>query len=365
MPSLTSLTDFVALSIGTFVNGKWDYIGLAQLYPQLEVLAQLVPRKQDMSNLEATVAYQKETAATGGGRLPGQAVQPTSQADMVRRKVKGVKWGDEIGWTKDQETLLGKSDEHIVGQIQKDLVKFDLHFWQELEHMMLKFPANQIPDDNETMFGLPAWITDDSDIATLFELYGGDDPTWTGSGSGRPGGFTVAAYSKFTNPVMDFDAVSDDDFFKGVENFLLQRKLMGAVPNPRLLPDTPNDVMYVQVPLHTAITSYLNASNENIGMDAGRYRGNPTYKNIPITVWHALGHPDSPVRSATCRGYILDWNSFEYNVNPEYDRKIEGPLPIPLVPSGVYITSELWHQLVCQRPDRNLYFKSSSAALTP
>jgi hypothetical protein len=109
----------------------------------------------------------------------------------------------------------------------------------------------------------------------------------------------------------------------------------------------------------------MQASNENIGMDAGRYRGAPTYKNVPFVLWHALGHVDSPVRPTTCTFLLFDWNSFHYYVHPSYDRKIEGPLVAPYVPGGRYIQSEVWHQVTCERPDRNLYGKSGTAALQP
>lgn len=362
MPSLSGLSDFVTQNIGAFEKGKWDYVGLAQLYPQLECLGQLVPRKRTQDNYESTIVYQTETDTSGHGAKPGDPVQPINKKKSIRRKVKMVKYVDSIGWTLDQDSLQGKSDEHIIKQIQMDLVDFDLHWWQDLEHMLLRLADNIIPADDETMFGFPAWITDDSSLSVDgFNLYGGDDPY----GGGRPGGIAVAAQPKFTNPVGQFSTVSDESFFNMLETFFLQRKLMGAVPNPRLLPDTPNDVAYVQLKLHTAITRYLNASNENIGMDAGRYRGNPMYKTAPIAVWHALGHPDSPVAPTTCQGYVIDWNSVNYSVQPEFDRKIEGPKDMPLVPSGKYITSEVWHQLTCDRPDRNLFFKSSTPSLQP
>jgi hypothetical protein len=360
MPSLSQLHDFVELNIGTFERGKWDYIGLAQLYPELEVLGQLVPRKVPISNYESTVVYQTETQTSGHGARPGDPIQPVQKKNALRRKVKAVKYVDSIGWTLDQDTLQGKSDEHIVRQIQMDLVDYDLHYWQDLEHMTLRMPDNIVPQDDETIFGLPAWVTENSGV-TDFELYGGLDPYVTG----RPGGISIAAHPKFTNPVAKFAAITDDDFFNKIELFLQQRKLMGAVPNPRLLPDTPNDVCYVQLPVHTAITRYLMASNENIGMDAGRYRGQPTFKGIPFVTWHALGHPDSPVRSSTAKAYLLDWNSFEYGVQPDYDRKIDGPKDLPLVPSGVYITSELWHQMTCLRPDRNLLMTSATPSFQP
>lgn len=363
MPSLSDLSDFVELQIGTFVKGRWDYIGLAQLYPQLEVLGQLVPRKSSATNYETTIVYQTETETSGHGAKPGDPVQPINKKNALKRKIKLVKYVDSIGWTLDQDTLQGKSDEHIVRQIQMDLVDFDLHFWQDLEHMMLKLPDNIIPADDETMFGFPAWITTDSDIATgAFELYGGDDPY---SGSGRPGGISVSAQRKYTNPVANFVTISDADFFRKLDTFLKRRKLMGAVPNPRLIPDTPADVCYVQLNTYNHINEYLTASNDNVGMDTGRYRGDPQHKNTPFVHWHAMDHPDSPVSDTECRVRWVDWNSFEYSVQPEYDRKIEGPVDLPLVPSGKYITSELWHQLACHRPDRNMMMVSSTPSLDP
>lgn len=360
--SLSSLSDMVALNIGAFERGKWDYIGLGQLYPELEVLGQLVPRKGELSNYEKTVVYQLEDGQTPQPTKPGAAITPSQTAKALRRKVKAVKVVDHIGWTLDQDTLKGKSDEHIVKQIQMDLVGFDLRWWEFLENSLLRMADNIVPEDDEHMFGFPAWITDDADIsADTFQLYGGDDPYATG----RPGGIAVAAQPKYTNPVIKFSVVSDDNLFSLVEKFLIHRKLMGAVPNPRLVPDTPANVWYMQEPLYTQITSYLTASNENVGMDAGRYRGKPTYKGMPMTVWHALGHPDSPVAPSTCQSYIIDWNSFEYGTQPEYDRKIDGPEDINLVPSGKYITSETWHQLVCQRPDRNCKLVSDTASLQP
>lgn len=361
MPSLSQLNDFVELNIGTFRRGVWDYIGLAQLYPTLEALAQLVPRKQTATNYEATIVYQTETDSGGHGAKPGDPVQPTNKKNALRRKIKLVKYVDSIGWTLDQDTLQGKSDEHINKQIQMDLVDFDLHFWQDLEHMLLKMPDNIIPGDDETMFGFPAWVTDGSVGASGFALYGGADPY----GGGRPGGISIAAQPKYTNPCAEFGSISDDDFFDKIETFLIHRKLMGAVPNPRLLPDTPNDVAYTNAAIERAVQRYMQASNQDTGMDAGRYRGKPSYKQIPIVTWHASSHPDSPVADTTGKVRIIDWNSFEYSVQPEYDRKISPVQDMPYVPSGRYVTSELWHQLSCNRPDRSLHMETATPSLQP
>ena len=362
MPNLTQIADTVTLNIGTFVKGRWDYIMLVQLYPKLEAIAQLVPRKEPATNYEATILYQTETQDTGHGAKPGDPVQPTQQSKALRRKVKVVKEVDSLGWTEDQDTLQGKSDEHIAKQIQMDLTAFDLKFWERLEHYLLRMPASTTPDDDDYPFGFPAWLTSKSGAgANEFDLYGGQNPY----NDGRPGSISVATYPKFTNPTASFQAVSDDDFFDKLEEFLIRRKLMGVVPNPRLLPDTPNDVGYFNAKVVKAIQRYLTASNENFGMDAGRYRGASSYKGIPFVVWHAADHPDSPVADATCIGRVIDWNSFRYSVVPSYDRKITGPKDVPLVPDMVYITSQLWHQITCDRPDRNLYMQSATAAFQP
>lgn len=363
MPSLSSLVDFINLNRGAFVEGRWDYVGLAQRYPTYEAVAQLVPRKDSsVSNLETTVAYQTETESTGRGAKPGEPITLVTKKKAIRRKVKLVKYIDHLSWVLDTDALLGKPDEHIVKSIQMDFVDFDLHWWNYLEECLLRMADNITPEDDEPAFGFPAWVTDATSISTgEFKLYGGADP-YSG---GRPGGLSIGTYPKFTNPVYKFGTVSDDDLFDGIEKFLLQRKLMRVVPNPGLLPDTPNDVLYVQLKVHNAITRYLKASNSDVGMDAGRYRGNPTYNGIPIVVWHALSHPDSPVRPTTCQAYLIDWNSFKYSVHRDYDRKISPVMDTPLVPGGKYITSEVWHQITCDRPDRNLKLVSDSPDLQP
>lgn len=363
MPNLRSFNDYLALNIGEFRHGVWDYVGLSQLYPKLEVLGQLVPRKENQDNLECTVTYQTETDTSGHGAKPGDPIQPAQNSDIITRKVKMVKYVDSTSWVKDIDALLGKPQEHIMKTLQKDLVRFDLHFWQDLEHMMLKTATNAVPADDETIFGLyTGWITDDDSLTSNgFVLNGGDDPYATG----WPGGILKASYPKYPNSAAYFDNISDTDFFSKLDEFYEHRKLMPAVPNPGLLPDTPNDVLYCQFPVINAVRNYLRASNSESGMDAGRYRGASTFKGVPFVLWHALGHPDSPVASSTCKVLAVDWNSFHYYVNGQYDRKIEGPLDMPYVPGGKYIQSELWHQLVCDRPDRNCVLTSGNTSLQP
>lgn len=361
MPNWSAIADSLTLNIGTYQKGQWDLTMLAQLYPKLEVIEQLIPRKVPASNYEATVVYQKRTEPTGGGRTIGQPVQPTQRAKALRRKVHLVKDGDELGWTQDQETLQGKSDEHIIKQMAMDLAEFDLHRWERLEHYLLRMPSSTDPDDDEPMFGFNAWVTPKAGAgADEFDLYGGDDP-YT---NGRPGSISVDDEPGFTNPTASFLAVSDADFFDKIESFLINRKMNSPVSYPKLVPDTPNDVGYFNEKVVKAIQRYLTASNENIGMDAGRYRGAATYKGIPFVVWHAANHVDSPVRESGCIGRIIDWNTFKYNVEPSYDHKIEGPDKVNLVPGGLYITSQTWHQITCDRPDRNLYLTSSTPALS-
>lgn len=363
MPSLRTLQDFLAVNIGQFERGKWDYVALSQLYPKLECLAQLVPRKETQDNLECTVAYQTETESTGHGAKPGDPIQPGQDADIITRKVKMVKYVDSKGWVLDTDALLGKPMDHIIRTLQKDLVAFDLHWWQDLEHMMLNTADNAVPADDENPFGIyGGWITDDASLtANGFVLNGGDDPY----ASGWPGGILKANHPKYPNSAAFFDNVSDSDLFDKIEYFLQHRKLMAVVPNPGLLPDTPSDVFYGQSPLIRKIQQFLRASNTDSGTDAGRYRGASSYKDVPFVLWHALGHPDSPVRVATCKGLLVDWNSFHYYVHSQYDRKIEGPKEMPYVPGGRYIQSEVWHQITCDRPDRNCVFSSDNAALQP
>ena len=87
MPNLLAIDDFLENQIGAFEKGKWDYIGLAQLYPTLEALAQLVPRKRTVTNLEATIMYGTRTETTGHGAKAGDPVAPIQKKKALKRKV--------------------------------------------------------------------------------------------------------------------------------------------------------------------------------------------------------------------------------------------------------------------------------------
>lgn len=362
MPSISEFKDIAAVQIGTFELGKWDYVMLAQLFPSLEALAQLVPRKRPMSNYELTVTYQDRTTNTTESTTPGTPITIGEQSSLFTRKLSPVYARDTLSWQTQADVLQGKSNEHIVRKIQSDLVQFDLHFWEWLEQQLLRAPSSLTHADSNPIWGFRSWITADANISDdSFEIHGGDDPY----NGGRPGSISVSDYAGFTNPVGKFSSVSDTSLFKLLDEFLTKRKTNGAVPNPRLLPDTPNDVAYVQFPLHNAIKNYLTASNGLVGMDAGRYRGQPLYDGIPFVVWHALDSADSPVQSTDCELFLIDWNSFDYRVVPEYDRKISPPTDVNLVPGSVYITSEIYHQLGCLRPDRNFYATSDNTAYAP
>lgn len=356
--NFNDISNLIQLNIGHFERGRWDYINLLQLYPKYEFIAQLVPRKTPAENKEATVLYQRRTETTGRPAKIADTIQPVNQATSVRKKISLVKWVDSRGWTEDMDALLGKPIDHIEKSIQLELLDLDYHYWEDKEHNLLRMPANLNDDDDNVPFGIPAWVTGNPGV-TGFDMHGGLDPY----PAGRPGGISVAQEPFFTNAVGKFATVSDGDLFDKLETFSKRRKLSGVVPNPRLIPDTPSDVIYTNIPIHNAIQRYLTASNEMIGMDVGRYRGEPTFKGTPITVWHAADSPDSPVRDDVGTLRWLDWNSFEYSVQPGYDRRMSPVKDMPYVPSGVYVTLEDWSNICCHRPDRNLLMTSDSPSL--
>jgi hypothetical protein len=147
--------------------------------------------------------------------------------------------------------------------------------------------------------GMPYWVTDHSGIAVTdgVLMNGGDDPT--GFTTVGAGGILKAAEARWPNAVAKFAKVNDDDFFDKISQFLNRVRTMAVVPNPGVFPTYRPRVGYVQEPMKRALERYFTASNENIGDDAGVYRGASHFRSVPFTIWHAMSDPASPVRPTT------------------------------------------------------------------
>lgn len=362
MPALSSIADLVTLTLPTFERNKWDSVGLAQLYPRYESVRQFVQgarRKRDTSfllrrelEIGAPTSYEhsftNHPAETSTHQLAKEIETPM------------VKVRTSMTFSEDEKALQGKSMEEIVDVVQMRTVKWQRDLWEGLEHDLLRFPSSptQFPDQ---LRGIPYWVTDNTAV-TDFDMNGGSDPTGHPDGAG---GITSADEPNWPNAVAEFSTITQDDVIDKIERFLNLVKMMSVVPHPTTTPDVPDRVLYVNEPIKRGFSRYFSGANENVGVDAGVYRGDQVYKLIPITIWHAANSDDSPVQDSTGTIRLIDWNTFSLTVHSKFDQKIIGPTELPNVPGQIVVYNLTWWALECSRRDRNMIMTTSNAEFAP
>lgn len=363
MPAISTIADIVTATLPTFERGKWDAVGLAQLYPDYEFVKQFVQgtkRVKDTSYLIDTT-LEIDSPSSYEHSYTNHPAETATHKLVKRIQTPLVKSRTSMTFSEDEKELQGASYEKIVDVVQMRMTKWHRDFIEGIEHDLLTFPssASQFPDQLRGVLGY--WVTPNSSV-TDFSLNGGNDPVGHSAGAG---GITKAAEPRWPNAVAKFDKISADDYFDKLSQFLNRVRIMAVVPNPSVAPDVPRRVNYVQEPVKRAVERYMQAANDNWGSDAGVYRDACMYRSIPITIWHAMSSPDSPVRPETCVSLLVDWNAFMYQVHSAFDQKITGPLMLPNVPGQMVSYNETWHALHCTRRDRCMYMYSDNADLQP
>lgn len=363
MPAISKISDIVTLTLPTFEKNKWDSVGLAQLYPEYEFVKQFVQgskRKKQTSYLIDT-ALEIDAPTSYEESYTNHPAQTAAHKLARRIQTPLTKVRTSLTFSEDEKELQGKSDSQIVDVVQMRMTKWHRDLIEGLEHALLSFPASTTSFPDQLRGILDYWVTPNSTV-TDFDMNGGLDPSGHATGAG---GLTVADEPRWANAVGKFAQVSPDDFFDKISQFLNRVRIMAVVPHPSVAPDVPRRVCYVQEPVKRAVERYMQAANENLGNDAGVYREANVYRSIPITIWHALSDPDSPVSPSTATAMLIDWNSFMYCVHSAFDQKITGPVELPNVPGQMVAYNETWHGLHCTRRDRNLYLTTDNADLQP
>ena len=363
MPSINKIADIVTLTLPTFEKNKWDSVGLAQLYPDYEFVKQFVQgakRSKDTS-------YEVETVLEIGApssyehsytNHPAQ----TSTSKLARRiKTPLVKSRTSVTFSEDEKALQGKSDAKIVDVVQMRMNKWHRDFIEGIEHDLLSFPSSPDQHPDQLRGVLDYWVTPNSGVSD-FSMSGGLDPV---GHTGGAGGLTIAQESRWANAVGKFSKISPDDYFDKISQFINRVRIMNVNPHPEVAESVPRRVNYVQEPVKRAVERYMQASNDDLGNDAGIYRDANVYRGIPITIWHAMSSPDSPVRPETATALLIDWNAFMYQVHSNFDQKITGPKELPHIPGQMVAFNETWHAMHCTRRDRCLYLTSDNPDLQP
>lgn len=365
MPAIQTIADIVTATLPTFERGKYDSVGLAQKYPDYEVVKQFVTARKKLQDTSYELQDTLEIGAPSSYEhsYTNHPAQTAAHKLLKTIETPLCKVRTSVTFSEDEKALQGASAEKILDVVQTRMNKWRRDYWEGLEHDFLATPTSpdQFPD---RLRGLPYWVTNKTGqtVADGLDMHGGDDPDGFTAGAG---GITKAQEPRWPNGTAVFSKVSQDDLFDLIEQYLNRVRMQALVPHPSIVPDMPSRLLYTQEPIKRAVSRFLTASNDDVGNDSGAYRDASYFKSIPFVIWHAMSDPASPVRPEVGTILLVDWNAFKYVTHSGFDQKITGPTMLPNVPGQMVMYKETWHALHCVRRDRNARFITDTADLQP
>lgn len=365
MPAIKSLADYLTATLSTFEKNRYDSVGLAQKYPDLELVKQQIVggRMVERTAADYETVVEVDSPSSYEKTYVNHPLEPTTNKLVKRLKSTMAEVRVSTTFNEKEKAFKGKSGEQIVDEVQMRLTKMDREFLEGEEESFLTFPASPSTEAVPSLIGLTAAITAKSGQSSgpaNFDPNGGDDPFSTGYG-----GITKAVEPKIPNATGVFAKISQDDFFDTISKFLHRVKTKAVVAHPAFTSDAVKRILYTQEPIQRAVERYLASRNMLATIDAGAYRGAALYRNIPITIWHAMSSPDSSVRPTTGTCLLVDWETIHYIVHADINRKMHGPEKYPHIPGQHVVAMEHSRLLHCARRDRNLRLTTATADLQP
>jgi hypothetical protein len=179
---------------------------------------------------------------------------------------------------------------------------------------------------------------------TAFGFNGSDPAGWAAG----LGGLSRATYTGLKNGTGRFTVMDDGDLFPLWEKAKRHCHFIGAIDYKRLVDGMPDHVYYTGDANITEYQTYLTLANDNLKVDAGRYRGMSQFKGSPVCWVDALDAVAArPI-------YGINWKSFEYVELPGYGMKRNRPMPVGAHQEHVWRVVNNWiGQTICYDPRSN------------
>lgn len=360
MPSVQQILDLVTLTRSTFEQNRWESI--ANLYPDYLFVQQALQARRMTRQTSTSLEWTLEVSAPSSFEASYANHALTINTPDIAKTASAnlVKYRTSTAWTVDERELQGGSAETLVSIIEMRFAKHERDYIEGLENEFASAPtsSSQFP---MTLFGLPYWLPADT-TATTLTMNGGSNPAGF---SGGAGGVTVADVPKWAHATAGWTKLADDDLFDKLSEFLNRAMYFSPVTYPSLAPQVPNRQILIQMPVRLAYERLLTVANDNLQSDVGKWRDNLNFRSIPMTVWHAISDPASPVRPAYGLLYVIDWGTFEWVFHSSFDGRPDDPVRDPNVPGSIKQWRQVYTQLKCVNRQRNAAFYSGAAEFLP
>lgn len=233
-------------------------------------------------------------------------VDKTSRKDVTKEAE--VEWSMQtVSYTYDINESIFQSDDEVTIVEQLAILIYGAYkdYYIGMEDRWWTTPTSSSQNPRKP-FGIPHWLVKSSTAA--YGLNGGN-PTGFSSGAG---GLSSTTYPQWANGTFTYNNITEEDaldtWSEAIDksHFIAPRNFANLVSG---LPD------YSFCTTHSVLQDlrkHLKANNDDIGIDAMRYRGQVLVQGTPVEWVPALTNSDSAAVDTDDPIYGINWNTFAW-----------------------------------------------------
>jgi hypothetical protein len=344
------IADFVETTNKATLKSR--YQDIVQKYNQYEFAGRVVPqqgrrKKATRYSIQGTGIQWFVGVVPGAGATKTGLYAPTTGTNVDHTKSMTVQMAmGRSHWQYDdrEAAFQGTGVERLLDylSVREDYANRDYVEFMEDQTWLGGSSSSSSPPD---FIGLVDWFQK-YQSSSAFGFNGGNPTNW----SAGLGGLSRSTYTGLKNGTAEFTVMNDNDLFPTWEEAMRKTRFVPPISYAALVNENTeaNCIHYTNNTNIKEYNTYLTLANDNLRVDAGRYRGMAMFKQCPVCWVPALdADTDRPI-------YSLNWDSFEYVMLPGYQLKRNRPFMVGAQQEHVWRVVNDWiGQWICYDPRLN------------
>lgn len=269
----------------------------------------------------------------------------------TKQQVHYVYEEDEVGFQSGPETII-------------EVLKVRIHsmhndWFEGMEQAMWTSPSSETQNPRQP-YGIPAWIVKSTGSGP--EAFGFNG--LNGNFSSGIGGLSSSTYPNWANGTGMYGAVTQTDLFDKWSEACHKCYFQAPHSYDESVSGKPRHAYFTTYPVLEACHNQLFASNDNIGVDLGKYRNQVLFKGSPVMWVPALTNSGSGARDTANPIYGIDWSTMGFYFKTGGDRKTIGPIRLEQQPTTHVTYMETWCNFMCLDRRRNFVLHSDDFTMS-
>lgn len=296
------IDDFIELTLNRYSKNEW--VDISMPLQQYHFASRWFKSKQKPERGGPRLEWKLRTGNQGTAKHSGlYAVDDTNRVNVMTKATQ--EWSKQtVNYIYDiDEESFQSGPETIIREML--LLEQGLYndFFELMETALWTAPASS-SEDPRPPAGIPFWIQKNATLG-----FNGGDPTGFTSGAGS---IATATYPKWKNYTGTYVQVSRDDLIEKVVNACDYCYFQAPQSYPEIGGGMAQWGFYTVHSVLATMRRLLQAGNDNLGNDVGRWAGEVVIRGNVVTWVPALTNSDSDAYDSQAPFYGINWNKFEY-----------------------------------------------------